>query len=303
MNHKQESSSQFRTVDMTGGISSAVDVDEDSPGRRPSSYRWVKEDSVPDERPNLGRKHPSFRRPRASQVDTSPARSPRPGRKQQASFRRPRDDGLDEEEEETSRPSSGRKPASLRRPRDDKLDPEEAYIDTSRPSSGRKPASFRRSRKESLPVYEPSIDSSDSGTDSLSKDDEERGMFCAICRIYCAMFLCCIVVIAGIATGGYFLFRKPADKGYVQPDYCEEVSGASPQNYYDYQCDLLFSLSGETNTYLSSFSTELPEGKVLNWMKEQDKGYSLFTTSPEQILERYVMALLYYYTVSTNFLI
>lgn len=72
-----------------------------------------------------------------------------------------------------------------------------------------------------------------------------------------------------------------------------------PQSYSEYQEDLLLALRGE-DSYLESLSADSPHGKALTWMRTRDTGFNVDTTPPNQLLERYIMALFYYSTDGPN---
>jgi hypothetical protein len=71
----------------------------------------------------------------------------------------------------------------------------------------------------------------------------------------------------------------------------------SPQSYNEYMEDLLLALKGEdADSYLASLSSDSPHGQALQWIRTEDSGSSVLVTPPNQLLERYIMALFYFST-------
>jgi hypothetical protein len=71
----------------------------------------------------------------------------------------------------------------------------------------------------------------------------------------------------------------------------------SPQSYNEYREDLLLALKGEDeDSYLASLPSDSPHGQALQWMRTEDTGSSVLVTPPNQLLERYIMALFYFST-------
>jgi hypothetical protein len=71
----------------------------------------------------------------------------------------------------------------------------------------------------------------------------------------------------------------------------------SPQSYNEYREDLLLALKGEDDdSYLASLPSDSPHGLALKWMRTEDTGSSVLVTPPNQLLERYIMALFYFST-------
>jgi hypothetical protein len=60
---------------------------------------------------------------------------------------------------------------------------------------------------------------------------------------------------------------------------------------------MIATLTTEDSTYLKTFASDTPHGKTIGWLTNDDDT-DFLKTPIDEILERYVMALLYFSTVS-----
>jgi flagellar basal body-associated protein FliL len=130
-------------------------------------------------------------------------------------------------------------------------------------------------------------------------DDEElerrRKRKCiAIILVALCVLILVIVLIAIILS---LLGTSDADGGTRVSPECVISNETAPETYEEFECDMIATLTTEESTYLKTFASNTAHGKTIGWMVSEDK--TDFSKTPiDVILERYVMALIYYSTVS-----
>jgi Leucine-rich repeat (LRR) protein len=168
---------------------------------------------------------------------------------------------------------------------------------SSKPSSSStraSPSSFRDEPKYAIPIIPNDVVDIDDHMEAAEqkKEDDRRKKRRIMMRIALIIFLIIIIVILIVVLSG-----GDEPKGtFVLPETCEVNGTRAPETYDEYRCDLLATLDGDDSTYFSSLPTSTAQGAAIGWMTEEDEGADLLTTPPAILMERFVMAVIYYAT-------
>jgi hypothetical protein len=150
--------------------------------------------------------------------------------------------------------------------------------------------------KEQEHYYSNEIIEEEPDSDTDKKELEKLQMRKFIAKILVAIFILVLVIVLIVVivsvTG-----TSDADGGTRVSPECVISNETTPETYQEFECDMIATLTTEDSTYLKTFASDTPHGKTIGWLTNDDD--TDFSKTPiDEILERYVMALLYFSTVS-----
>jgi hypothetical protein len=124
-----------------------------------------------------------------------------------------------------------------------------------------------------------------------SRRKRKRFLMILVAICVCILVICLIVVIVNVAG------TSDADGGTTVSPKCVINNETSPETYKEFECDMIATLTTQESTYLRTYAADTSHGKTIGWMTKVDD--TDFSKTPiDVILERYVMALIYFSTVS-----
>jgi predicted nucleic acid-binding Zn ribbon protein len=161
--------------------------------------------------------------------------------------------------------------------------------------AGRKP---RDSMIDKEQVHYSSNEMTEQEHDSESfSDDEELERRRKRERLAVILFAICLLVIVLIIIIISLFGTSDADGSSLVPSECVISNETAPATYKEFECDMMATFNTQQSTYLRTFTSDTPHGKTIGWMTHEDD--TDFSNTPmDVILERYVMALIYFGTVS-----
>jgi hypothetical protein len=134
------------------------------------------------------------------------------------------------------------------------------------------------------------------GSDNDKKELEKLRTRKFLAKILVAIFTLVLVIVLIVVivslTG-----TSDADGGTRVSPECVISNETTPETYQEFECDMIATLTTEDSTYLKTFASDTPHGKTIGWLTNDDDT-DFLKTPIDEILERYVMALLYFSTVS-----
>eukprot|EP00980_Cylindrotheca_fusiformis_P009712 scaffold2143_cov125-Cylindrotheca_fusiformis.AAC.14 len=126
------------------------------------------------------------------------------------------------------------------------------------------------------------------------EQERRRKRLTMILVALCVLIVIIVIIIIVVSVMGKG-DGEPAEETPIVDPECVINNQTSPQTFKDFECDLLTTLTTQESTFFRTFTSDTPYGKTIGWLTKEDK--TDFSKTPtDQILERYVMALLYYYT-------
>lgn len=170
-----------------------------------------------------------------------------------------------------------------------------------RPSFNDYPAG--RQPRASVVEQQEQYNSTEITEDEPSQPDEEelerrrkRKRLAMILVVLCVLIIVIILIVVIVSVMG--TSENSEGDTTIDPE-CVISNETSPVSYKEFECDMLATLTTEDSTFLRTYTSDTPHGKTIGWMTNEDR--TDFSTTPtDQILERYVMALIYFSTVSLS---
>jgi hypothetical protein len=130
--------------------------------------------------------------------------------------------------------------------------------------------------------------------DKEELERRQKGKRLAIIIVAICILILAIVLI--LVSGSVF-GTSDADGSTFVPPECVISNETAPETYKEFECDMIATLTTQDSTYLRTFTSDTPHGKTIGWMTNDDD--TDFSKTPiDFVLERYVMALIYFSTVS-----
>lgn len=126
------------------------------------------------------------------------------------------------------------------------------------------------------------------------KRRRKRIAILAACILTIILVIIIIIILVSVLGTGDGPSNVPI--GGV-PDNCVANNETKPETYDEYVCDLITTLTTRESTYLRNYAPNTPYGMTIGWMTKEDR--TDFENTPREfVMERFVMTLFYFATVS-----